>query len=226
MTWPSYEHIIGFPQKPLNDDHPKRRALDRAHTIRMFEIELYWKRSTYFWILQASVFAGLGLSAKEGFEGGKGILILMLGCVGLLTALAGYLNARGSKFWQQNWERHIDRLEDWSEGRLHKSLWLPGGKVSWSSTRVNDTLTRALTLFWCGVCVFCYNQMFGQSWISSIQLSNINGQRTASCVTLMITLAFAVSMVRQKSRLQFTINSIHYKHLDPDAWLEVRKLPD
>ncbi|PSJ55947.1 hypothetical protein C7I85_25910 [Mesorhizobium soli] len=36
-------------------------ALERAHEIRKFEIELYWKRATYFWILHGAVFTAIGV---------------------------------------------------------------------------------------------------------------------------------------------------------------------
>lgn len=38
-----------------------REAYDKAHEIRQFEIELYWRRSTYFWTMQAAVLAGIAL---------------------------------------------------------------------------------------------------------------------------------------------------------------------
>jgi len=33
-------------------------AWDKAWEIRNFEIEMYWKRATYFWAFQVAVFAG------------------------------------------------------------------------------------------------------------------------------------------------------------------------
>ena len=42
----------------------QKAALNRAHEIRKFEIELYWKRATYFWLLQAAVFTALGLDLE------------------------------------------------------------------------------------------------------------------------------------------------------------------
>ena len=39
----------------------REKALERAHDIRRFEIDLYWKRATYFWTLLAAVFGGFFL---------------------------------------------------------------------------------------------------------------------------------------------------------------------
>jgi len=36
----------------------RRRAYKLALEIRQFEIELYWKRATYFWTIIAATFAG------------------------------------------------------------------------------------------------------------------------------------------------------------------------
>ena len=49
-------------------------------------------------------------------------LAVTLGGLGLLTAIANVLSARGSRFWQENWEKHIDMLEDEFEGRLYKTV--------------------------------------------------------------------------------------------------------
>ncbi|PNK76643.1 hypothetical protein CEQ35_022730 [Yersinia enterocolitica] len=43
-------------------------ALEKAHEIRKFEIELYWKRTAYFWTLIAAMFAGFLLLASKHSE--------------------------------------------------------------------------------------------------------------------------------------------------------------
>jgi hypothetical protein len=49
------------------------------------------------------------------------VIIPLVG-LGILTALANALAARGSRFWQNNWEKHIDMLEDKIEGQLYKTV--------------------------------------------------------------------------------------------------------
>jgi hypothetical protein len=39
-------------------DDRQKAALALAHDIRKFEIDLYWKRATYFWAFIAVAFAG------------------------------------------------------------------------------------------------------------------------------------------------------------------------
>lgn len=41
------------------------KALEQAHDIRKFEIDLYWKRAAYFWTFIAATFAGYFLLQKD-----------------------------------------------------------------------------------------------------------------------------------------------------------------
>ena len=124
-------------------------AFTRAHDLRKFEIEHYWKRSTYFWAFQVAIFAAFGLLWKEtGTKPGTNPVLVVLAGLGILTALANALSARGSRFWQNNWEKHIDVLEDQIEGRLYKSVWVSDGKVSFSVSRVNQYLSDYFVIFW------------------------------------------------------------------------------
>jgi len=99
----------------------KERALEFALDIRKFEIDLYWKRATYFWTFIAAAFAGYALVYTKA-EGADKSWVLLVSCLGLLFSIAWYLVNRGSKFWQNNWERHVDLLEDDIIGPLYKTI--------------------------------------------------------------------------------------------------------
>jgi hypothetical protein len=77
------------------------------------------------------------------------LVLVALSGLGALTAFANFLSARGSKFWQQNWERHIDMLEDDIEGRLHKTVWLT--MTPFSVSGINKMLSVFFVLFWVGI---------------------------------------------------------------------------
>ncbi|MGJ5205040.1 RipA family octameric membrane protein [Bradyrhizobium sp. HKCCYLR20261] len=131
------------------DDSKLKNALSRAYEQRTFEIEHYWKRATFFWGFQAAIFVAFGFVWKEpAGPTQSGLLVLSLSSLGILTALANYLSARGSKFWQENWEKHIDMLEDAFEGRLYKTVWLSDGVREYSVSKVNLTLSSYFILFW------------------------------------------------------------------------------
>jgi lipopolysaccharide export LptBFGC system permease protein LptF len=89
------------------DEVVKKEALKQALDIRKFEIELYWKRATYFWSLIAAAFAGyFALSNSK-----EQLLPLLISCIGLVLSVGWFQVNRGSKYWQSNWERHVDCLE-------------------------------------------------------------------------------------------------------------------
>jgi hypothetical protein len=84
-----------------------------ALDVRKFEIELYWKRATYFWTLIAVAFAGYFaiLSQDESKLPDKAFFAFVVGCVGFVFTWGWFLANRGSKYWQENWENHINRIE-------------------------------------------------------------------------------------------------------------------
>lgn len=95
------------------DDANKRKcAYELALEIRQFEIELYWKRAAYFWTLLAATFAGYFALASSDRAHIHPNLLFLVSCIGLVLSTGWYLVNRGSKYWQENWERHVDSLED------------------------------------------------------------------------------------------------------------------
>lgn len=125
----------------------RKAALERSHDVRQFEIELYWKRANYFWLLQAAVFAAVGLTWRSEANL-PAYLPVALSSLGVLTAHAGWLATQGSKFWQRNWEHHIDMLEGEFEGDLYKTVCINESGVRWSLSGVSETLAMFFWIFW------------------------------------------------------------------------------
>jgi predicted GNAT family N-acyltransferase len=138
-------------------------ALEKALDIRKFEIGLYWQRAAYFWALIAAAFAGYFaiLSAENLWD--KGFLAHIVGCIGLLFTWAWFLVNRGSKYWQENWENHVDMLEDDITGPLYKTVLhrdaptKPLEKIigpdSISVSKVNQWVSCFTLCIWCGLVV-------------------------------------------------------------------------
>ena len=146
----------------------RERALSTAHDIRKFEIELYWKRATYFWTLIATAIGGftlllnvdvtkLDLVARQL----RPILLQILAAVAFLFAVGWYLVNKGSKFWQRNWEAHVDVLENEFTGPLYKrvayrsddSAWIPTYTYAFSPTAVNQLLSFIVVVATFGLCL-------------------------------------------------------------------------
>jgi hypothetical protein len=138
-----YFHTLGI----VVSEKPRlEAALTRAYRLRDFEIEHYWKRGTYFWTLQGAIFIALGVLWRERIE--VNVVMVALSGLGVLTAVANALAALGSKFWQENWESHIDMLEDEVDGRLHKTVWLRNGMLRFSVSGINQLLSVCFIVFW------------------------------------------------------------------------------
>ncbi|WP_414147854.1 hypothetical protein ACMGGR_21710 [Erwinia sp. BNK-24-b] len=113
---------IDYKKAFLIDSIKREKALACALEIRKFEIELYWKRATYFWtFIGASFVAFIALQSSSIPQGdSKQELTIMIVCLGSVFSFAWSCVNKGSKFWQQNWEKHVDMLEDDIVGPLYK----------------------------------------------------------------------------------------------------------
>lgn len=74
----------------------KEKALEHALDIKKFEIELYWKRATYFWALIAVTFAGFFRIISSSIEDNKDVYVFVIGCIGLFFTWAWFLVNKGS----------------------------------------------------------------------------------------------------------------------------------
>lgn len=162
---------VNKPDEKLPIDGP----LKIAHDIRKFEIELFWKRGTYYWafILGAFTahFALLGMLfdkdscrefSLEKFFNLSGMSLFSLAITALFCFIFSFswcLVNKGSKFWQENWEEHIYHLENDAVGRLYKTYlnskkkekfgWFPLSceAYSYSVTKVTMLTSSALCIF-------------------------------------------------------------------------------
>ena len=148
------EYLKDFVGKQTADDRQKA-ALKQALDIRKFEIERYWKRAAYFWTFIGAAFAAYFILPRMGDTHALEPTYAVT-CLGFLFSLAWYFVNRGSKAWQQNWEMHVDLLEDAVMGPLYKTVlkphdykfWLPTVAYSFSVSKINQILSLVITAFW------------------------------------------------------------------------------
>ena len=148
----------------------RKKALKRAHEIRKFEIERYWQRANYFWLFQAAIFTAVGFFFNTSSTALPKVNLITIALVmlGVMTSFANLLSAKGSKFWQENWEKHIDMLEDNIEGRLYKTVWLDKGVPSFSVSKINITLNRCFVIFWCATALYIFHMAAGSPYKDTI----------------------------------------------------------
>ena len=131
-------------------------ALKTALDVRKFEIELYWKRTTYFWAFIAAALVAYCETARIADAGRSGHLLQELfACAGLVFSYAWLKMNQGSKFWQTNWEAHVDFLEDEIQGPLYKVIAESRkesarflGARAYSVSRVNQFISLFVVCIW------------------------------------------------------------------------------
>lgn len=116
---------------------------------RKLEIELFWKRSLFFWGFIASTFVGFATLYKENIG-----LSLIISCFGMVCSYAWTMANRGSKYWQENWEAKVIRFENEIIGPVFivqepiqdKGFWLKGRKYSVSKLAI--ALSDYVLILW------------------------------------------------------------------------------
>ncbi|CAI0858524.1 Uncharacterised protein [Serratia quinivorans] len=159
-----FENLLGKSladgEKFTKQDYEKiEEAYNKSHDIRKFEIELYWKRSTYFWTFISVLIAFCGVVSAAFLKDSKiGIeLLSFLFCTSLLgysITLHFLITCISGKQWQENWERHIDILEPYFSGNLYK-LNLVKGDIRYSISLSNEIIVSAIIFVWLSISVYC-----------------------------------------------------------------------
>ncbi|MCB0713494.1 MAG: hypothetical protein KDD67_14295 [Ignavibacteriae bacterium] len=145
----------------FKNDRIKNNALLTALDIRKFEIELYWKRATYFWTFTSAALAGYLaiLTSKDAYN--KPETLLLISSLGIIFSTAWHLVNRGSKYWQNNCEYHVQLLEDDWMGPFYKTIIeakrniaIPTRAYPFSVSKVNQLLSFYIVLIF--VALFLY----------------------------------------------------------------------
>lgn len=164
-------NITGYNNKIKNTTFTLKEALD----IRKFEIELYWKRTTYYWAFVAVIFAGYFLLNTKGEGNNLGEIKIIVAILGLLFSFGWYLSNRGSKYWQENWEKHVTLLQNDYLGELYNTV------LSWknmkrryifksypySVSRINQILSFIISFVWVIILVYSITNFLGYSCLQN-----------------------------------------------------------
>ena len=142
-------------------DGNKKEVLKQILDIRKFEIELYWKRTSFFWTIIGAIIAGYFLALSKLDDSINSLKILFsLANLGLVFSIGWYFVNRGSKYWQLNWEKHLDTIEDDIIGPLYKTtinrryygttkqFFRLVSPFPFSVSKINQVLNLVLIGFW------------------------------------------------------------------------------
>lgn len=155
-----FETIQGTKFVGKKDKEDLNKILDRAYDIRKTELDLYWKRATYFWGFLIAIFTAYFLVSKTpnnnaDFSSYNKFLVI---CLGTVFSLAWYLVNRGSTYWLTHWERIIDTIETKLDKKLYKvnlkkefPFWHFGDYYPSSVSRINIKVSFFIFLIWIGL---------------------------------------------------------------------------
>lgn len=147
------------------DDDKLWKVIEIALDTRKFEIQLYWKRATYFWaFITASITAFFVVKIDNELEFTAGIQILLM-FIGFMIAIIWYNVNRGSKFWQENWEKNLEFLLKESGTPIYQMILIPKHpyyrlmyNYPYSVSKLNQMVSFLPILFWIimAILMVCY----------------------------------------------------------------------
>jgi hypothetical protein len=135
-----------------------KAAYEKSWECRDFEINKFWSRSAFFWGFIVLIFTGyitLTTNSHNSHYTQIKYLDFYLMLLGFLFSLAWLLVIKGSKAWQENWEAHIDHLENFISGPLYKTVWYSKEYKFYSVSKINVVLAYISICVWVGM-IFQY----------------------------------------------------------------------
>jgi len=108
----------------VSDKEKIKEAYSKAHHIREYEINLFWSRLNYLWVINAILFSAWGilvyamLNAKE-IPTLQYVSLFFLSLFGSAFTFLASSIAKAGKYWQEVWEYHVRMLEPFISGRLY-----------------------------------------------------------------------------------------------------------
>ncbi len=156
------EYLSLFPDDNKSVSERKRMlALKEALETRKFEINLYWKRTGFFWAFITVIYTALFNVFCKYLEYPCKYSIFVpaisvLAGLGFFFSLAWHMVNKGSKFWQENWENQVALLERSEIGPLHDVYLNPkGGKLKrWNPTESFDFSVTKVNMWASSTIVF------------------------------------------------------------------------
>lgn len=159
-------YLRRFSEKAKSNPKWQCDALKYALDIRKFEIDLYWRRTAYFWAFTAVCFGGY-FALQKG-DGKEFLMSFFLSCIGLVLSFAWYFVNRGSKYWQETWELNVNLLEDEIIGPLYKTnipmkqtrFWNLLGPYPFSVSKINHIVSLFAIVIWVFFIAYTIYQKF------------------------------------------------------------------
>ncbi len=152
---PLFSAFFAKAREGFRDSDEARKAFDVAHENRKLEIQLFWQRSLFFWGFVAAALIGYTSAMKE-----KSHLTIVFALFGFVCSVVWSQGNRGSKYWQEYWEKKVNFYQHFSTGNIFydRKPTAPGFWQTFEGRRVSvSKLTMALSdftvLLWLLLCI-------------------------------------------------------------------------
>lgn len=176
------------------------KALEVAWNTRDFEISMYWKRATYYWAFITSIFVAYFyiLNSPKLFIHHDLVLFFVI-LVGCLFSFAWVLTNLSSKFWQSNWEYHINFLESEISGDMYGTvLYKKGREFHPSISKINFCASCVILSVW--IILLIHNLAW--NYIKTMPLFNfmLNHTFWGKCLILLIFSGIFIGLFKYLSK--------------------------
>lgn len=218
----------------LRDDLNRiQKAFEVAHRIRDFELNLYWQRLNYLWVIAALLLAGWGVLASKLLEASTAtsttlsippqpsqLIFLSLGIISIAGCFFSLLSlsiTEAGKYWQMVWEEHIYKLEPFISGSIYNIKF---GKLKINSTEIKTTnpapknekfekipsISKSIeTIIWGIFCVWTLSLGFS----ACLAFGTMENPNILAFIAALVSVAILTFLL-----LRFRINRKSYKTLE------------
>ncbi len=110
---PIFSAFTAFRVEVAPDSIVRVKAFDIAHENRRLEIQLFWQRSLFFWGFVAASLVGYAQTIKDHSH-----YSAIFAFFGLVCSIIWSRGNRGSKYWQEYWEKKVNFFQHFATGNI------------------------------------------------------------------------------------------------------------
>lgn len=150
----------------MTDDDRKVKLHDFTVQILQSQIELFWKRSLFFWGFNGAALVTYGALVDKADKD----IPIGIGCFGLICALTWTLANRSCKYWQYSWEQRLRSVQKETLGReiyfeiVPNAAWKWWGAWRHSLIKLTIALSDFSVLLWLVLILKASPTIQGRPW--------------------------------------------------------------
>lgn len=186
--------------------------LEIALDARKFELDLFWRRSLFFWGFIASAFVGFASTYSKHPS-----LAFLISCFGVICTFSWALVNRGSKFWYETWEaKAIENGYDGISDLFEKEIEVTKQKGLLTAKRFSvSKITIALSDFtfvlWLGI--FFYQITLHVQLLIECKKDFLHIQNLSIFLAFVLTIGFIIHMYNNGRGESSKVKNVDGKHI-------------